>query len=90
MGDDPNVSEPIVLAQYPDFVHRETYPPLPRRRGNPNARLDAGGEADVLSALADYQRKKGIEPISLQPPAPSALVLPADPAVDAMRAAGWL
>ena len=90
MGNDPNVSEPIALAQYPDLVHRETYPPLPRRGGNPNARLDVGVEAGVLSALAAYQRKKGIESISLQPPAPSAPVLPADPAVEAMHAAGWL
>ena len=74
------MNEGIELRQYPDPVHRVSYPPLPRRGGNPNA---VASDAIVASVVAGLPNAPVLP---LIPP----MVLPNDPEIEQMHAAGWL
>lgn len=79
MSEHPN--DAMTFASYPDQTVRETYPPLPRRLGNPNAVASDVMVANVLSRLPT--------PLPEPPPAPVPQ-LPASPDTDPYLAAGWL
>ena len=79
MSEHPN--DAVVFATYPDTTQRETYPPLPRRMGNPNAVASEAVVATVLSKLPT--------PLPESLPVP-VVVLPPDPETDPYVAAGWL
>ena len=76
MSEHPN--DEVIFAQYSDSGLRETYPPLPRRMGNPNAVAPEAVIAQVIARL----------------PTPLPTILPqpilTDPDADPYVAAGWL
>ena len=78
---DEHPNDRVIFQSYPDTSQRETYPPLPRRMGNPNAVANEAMVATILSRL----------PTPLPPvPTPSTPTLPDDPDTDPYRTAGWL
>ena len=79
MSDHPN--DQVTFQAYPDTGLRETYPPLPRRMGNPNAVATEGVIATVLSRLPT--------PLPPEPP-PVMASIPSDPETDLYVAAGWI
>ena len=76
MSEHPN--DQVTFAQYPDTGQRETYPPLPRRMGNPNAVAPEVVIANVIARLPT--------PLPTLPPQQ----LPTDPDADPYVAAGWV
>lgn len=91
MGDQDQAS--VELQQYPDPVVRVSYPPLPRRMGNPNA---VASEAVLGSVLARRQADRAREGMAddtttlLSTPPPTDPALLDDPETQAYVNAGWL
>ena len=77
----------IELRQYPDPVARVSYPPLPRRGGNPNAVASDAVLGGVLARLSSDQSRAGVPQTPIEAPVVTP-PLPDDPEVQAMRAAG--
>ena len=78
---DVHPNDLIEFAQHRDTTLRDTYPPLPRKMGNPNAVAPEAVVATVLSRLPVALPQMPVTP----PPA-----VPADPALDPYVAAGWM
>lgn len=78
---DPHPNDLMEFRQAPDAALRETYPPLPRRGGNPNA---VAPEAVVAAVVAHLP---GSVPLTPAQPDP---VVPDDPEIAEYKAAGWL
>ena len=74
----------IELAQYPDPVLRQTYPPLPRRGLNPNAVASDGVVSGVMARLPVVVAQQIAQEVS------KPVTVPVTPETDPYLAAGWL